>query len=32
MHTINMINYKLSKYSCFRSCNVNAQIIDWICN
>jgi len=32
MPTNNMINSKSPKYSCFRICNVNAQIIDWICN
>jgi len=32
MPTNNMINFKSPKYTCFRICNVDAQIIDWICN
>jgi len=28
----NMIKPKSSKYLCFRICNVDAQIISWICN
>jgi hypothetical protein len=32
MLTNNMINSKSSKYPCFRIYNVDAQIIDWICN
>jgi len=32
MPTNNMIKSKPSKYPCFRICNVDAQIIDWICN
>jgi len=28
----NMIKSKPLKYSCFRICNVDAKIIDWICN
>jgi len=32
MPTNNMIKSKSPKYPCFRICNVDAQIIDWICN
>ena len=32
MPTNNMIKSKSSEYSCFRICNVDAQIIDWICD
>jgi len=28
----NMIKSKSSKYQCFQICNVDPQIIDWICD
>jgi len=32
MSTNNMTKSKWPEYTCFRICNVDAQIIDWICN
>jgi len=32
MPTNNMIKSKSPKYSCFRICNVDAQISGWFCN
>jgi hypothetical protein len=30
--TNNMIKLKPPEYPCFRICNIDVQIIDWICN
>jgi len=32
MPTYNMIKFKPPKYPCSRICNVDTQIIDWICS
>jgi len=32
MPTNNMLKSKSTEYSCFQICNVDAQIIDWICD
>jgi hypothetical protein len=32
MPTNNMIKFKSLKYPCFQICNVDAKIINWICN
>jgi len=32
MHANNIIKSKSPKYLCFWICNIDVQIIDWICN